>query len=170
MKRRGKRISFMLAGAVLASVTGLAMLHREGIRNHLEAWRFQLARETEMLEPDLEDPGWIEVLKIQVEASGDESLPMPVLLEVLANSSRTPVISDRAREERWIPWGKRDFAAETALHAAREAGLHVLEQCFPRRAYVVVSDDSPGKLDEAQELERLLDQLERAPPSPQAAE
>jgi hypothetical protein len=47
------------------------------------------------------------------------------------------------------------------LQALKEAGLRVLEQRLPRRAYVVVSDHSPEDLDEMEAFERLLDEVER---------
>jgi hypothetical protein len=129
--KRGKRIAFTVVATGLAVVLGLGIIHRDAVRDHVEAWHFQLTRETTIHEPD-PDPAWVEVFKIQVEAGGN-SLFTVAFPQILANSSSTRVIVDPGwwLETREIAWGERDFAKPYC-------------KLPERQAYVSSSNASPG--------------------------
>ena len=63
MNRRGKRIAFTVAATGLAVVLVVGILYRHAIRDHLQAWHFQLTRETTTIEPEPEMHGVGEVLE-----------------------------------------------------------------------------------------------------------
>jgi hypothetical protein len=133
MKRRGRRLAFTAAGMGLAVILGLGILHRGAVRDHLEAWRFQVGRETEMIRVDP---------RMRVIPMREASISFRFLLLVLAAHSDCPVIFDPDDSDLMI---QMDLATRNALrHRARdtvqEQGWHVVEQRIPRRAYVVVRD------------------------------
>jgi sugar (pentulose or hexulose) kinase len=127
MKPRARRVT--IAAAVLgAGVVGvLVVLNWGTVRDHVEAWHFQLTRQTETVEPAL------------LVLTGGDPHSVETVAGVLAQRSGLPVICSRA--EKWAPI----FGAADILRALEENGFRVLEQRFPRRAYVVMRDQGAAQ-------------------------
>jgi len=133
MNRRGKRLAFTVAAAGLVVVLGLAIAHWKTILEHVEAWRFQLTRETVTITPA---PGGFSPIQ-------DD---LAVCLRVLATDSGLPVIHDTALDRfvalvaRYPPGPaiRSCLTKDEALRHLRSKGWRVIEQRFPRRAYVVM--------------------------------
>jgi hypothetical protein len=113
--KRGKRIAFTVAATGLAVVLGLSLLHWGTVRDHAEAWWFQATNETGELWPT---PGlkWC--------------LPCP--FKDLADQSGHPVIIPTNLD--MDNYGVDGFE----LMSLRKAGFRIVEQRFPRTAYVVI--------------------------------
>jgi hypothetical protein len=139
MKPRARRVT--IAAAVLGvGVLGvLVVAHWSMVRDHVEAWHFQLATETEMLEPN---PAWSEQL---VAAKPGHLLVIDDLARCLSNCSGRSAIVDSQK------WPVR-AGSETVLQALRKRRWRVLEQRFPRRAYVVIRDKAPLTIDEPEKF------------------
>jgi hypothetical protein len=152
MKPRARRVT--IAAAVLgAGVVGVLMVVSGPVRDHVDAWHFQLTRETKMIEPNPEMPGcmWSDW--------GDGKTVVYILmyrgvLECLAAHSCIPVIayspeSHHASGVETLVWKpehapfSRDSISEPDLLRILRSrrGIRVLEQRFPRRAYVVIHDE-----------------------------
>jgi hypothetical protein len=165
MNRRGRRLAFTVAATGLAVVIGLCILHWNTVRDHVEAWRFQLTSKTETIEPNPALKGLVASLQV-------DDLNLRGCVQVLANHSGFRVIVDRAEytatDGEWAveihakfsqagslmfddgrgrtPPGRETvltFGVTTnwALQALKVEGYRVLEQRFPRRAYVVIRDE-----------------------------
>ena len=113
MKPRARRVT--LAAAVLGAgvLAVLVVIHWNTCRDHVEAWWFQLTHETETIEPD-DRPG------------GD-------VLQVMARVGGRPLI-----------FSPEEFVlSPEGLRKVREpARIRVIEQRFPRRAHVIIRDES----------------------------
>jgi hypothetical protein len=137
MKRRARRAA-LGAGAVGSLLLVVLTLANGGVVwSHLEAWRFQLARETKTIAPFVHgaaldralDPftGQL-LLNIAV-----HELPHPVVFDP-QEASQIPGVGTR-----WI-WLRGEENARVLLE---RLGYHVLLQRFPRKAYVLIrSGDS----------------------------
>ena len=132
MKRRGWRVALTVATLGIAIVAGLVAFNWATVRDHAEAWWFQATRETRMATPESQEgKQWI--------------------YQQLADCFKCPVVFDPA--EPVIIWeiGPHEpqhclVMGEATIRAMREGGFHLLEQRFPRRAYVVVgypAEESP---------------------------
>ena len=106
------------AGTWLAAV--LVVVHRDTVRDHLEAWHFQLTRETETLEP-----GPL-IRSDRFVFDPREGFWSAVIFDPSSRDSR----SDNLHSP---------YTADEVLHFFREGGWRVLEQRFPRRAYIVIN-------------------------------
>ena len=138
MKPRAWRITLGAAVLVVAIVAVLVVTHWTTVRDHVEAWHFQLTRETGVFEPLLGFKG--------------KSFTEPGrVIQELADYSGCEVVFD-ARYRQWFeappsepvrPVKRIDGAKRDANYIAEiEAwGWRVLEQRFPRRAYVVILDE-----------------------------
>jgi hypothetical protein len=133
VKRRARRVT--IAAAVLGAgvVAVLVVAHWATVRDHVEASWFQLTRETETIEL----PRGLRV-SLRVETG---------ILQLLADTSGCAVIRERADSffERsihvdWSVW-VRETRPEMCLRLLRENGYRVIEQRFPRSAYVVIRDE-----------------------------
>jgi len=148
MKRRARRVT--IAAAVLgAGVVGvLAVVHWGTIRDHVEVWRFQLTRETEKIEPP---PG------VPMSQIGDNFYPQSYagckagFLLLKLSSPSMPVIVEYGDKARMVYWSKGrptplgpvewNIATPDLIRRILAANhFRVLEQRFPRRAYVVIHD------------------------------
>jgi hypothetical protein len=125
MKRRGLRVT-LTAGAIGLAVVAVVVAFNWGVvRDHVEAWWFQATTETETLQPKDVPKGW-PWIRFR-------------LLVGLSQLSQRPVIIEST-----MPWGDENGIVEggdTAvgmLQALRANGFRIIEQRFPRRAYVVV--------------------------------
>ena len=128
MKPRARRVTIAAAGLGAGVVALLVVLNWGTVRDHVQAWYFQLTRETKTIEP----------LSIDAKAFRIEER----LFHVAANRSRCPVIFDPGEvltRERY--GGLEPSGGAKGLLEAN--GYRVLEQRFPRRAYVVIRDAHP---------------------------
>jgi hypothetical protein len=154
MKPRARRVT--IAAAVLGTgvVAGLAIAHWGVVRDHVQAWHLQLTRETVTIEPDpvwearpLETRSGLRKLTAadpvlgMLEHPGDAYfVEAESLLQVLANSSGHAVILRPTASSPWMlsaAWLK-SANTDAALLLLRNYGWRIIEQRFPRRAYVVV--------------------------------
>ena len=149
MKLRARRVTIAAAVLGAAVVAVLVVADRDTIRDHIDAWRFQSERKTEMIRgvPDGPRPTFVRLF------GG--------LFERLASCSGTPVIVDSQDDHyrRMVPWGVSNdllvwqimreppcslVAAggrrDLILKVLGSNGWRVIEQRFPRRAYVVIRD------------------------------
>jgi hypothetical protein len=151
MKPRARRVT--LAAAVLGAgvIAVLVVAHWDMVRDHVEAWYFQLTRETETVEYAAYKSMGLETLIVDAMASNPHvtlGCEADAFLLLLGRESGGPVIvavEDLSKEVRWSfdetqPKGK--LAGPTLPQLARRIlesnGFRVLEQRFPRRAYVVI--------------------------------
>jgi hypothetical protein len=127
MKRRGWRVALTVATLGLALVAGLVALNWEAVRNQVEAWRFVVTRETEEILPD---PMFINTSDLG---------PVPAFT-LLSSCTGRPVVCDRTKDNRPFysstQWDKAD--KDFILNALKNHGFRVIEQRFPRLAYLVV--------------------------------
>ena len=172
MKRRARRPVIGAAALVAVIVAVLVVANWGTVRDHLEAWHFQLTRETATIEPGPKTaPASFKgvALPLAGQARSSESrasnrqsihrqetsehLVVPAgagigragLLEMLANYSERAVICEKSEEYGvmfWIRDGQTVGGADV-VQLLNDDGCRLLEQRFPRRAYVVVRDDGP---------------------------
>src|SRR5688572_31459205 len=57
MKRRARRAVIGAAALVVVVIVLLVVAHRDTVRDHLEAWHFQLTRETKIMDPQSSNQG-----------------------------------------------------------------------------------------------------------------
>jgi hypothetical protein len=158
MNRRTRRIAFVSAGAGALVIAGLVAWST--VRDHAEAWWFEATRSTRTLTPQGIPP-----TESMVELTPE------YLIQCIANYSGRSVVFDpdslgnrfsfkghrlpRARPQpfwyfrrdvHWLAASPPDFMLRILEEKWR---LRVLDQSFPRRAYVVVGYPS---LDEWVEL------------------
>jgi len=115
MKSRARRVTIAAAVIGAAVVAVLVVVHWGAVRDHVEAWHFQLTRETETREGLLDRP-------IIFSPKDDVEL----ITEFVSPEDFKEILEARAyRDSR--RWGRRPRR-------------RVLEQRFPRRAYVVIRD------------------------------
>jgi hypothetical protein len=105
----------------LVLVAGLVALNWATVRDHAEAWWFIATRETETVSP----------------VGEYDARKWPFSL--LAGSVRLPVIFDPAENKNSPLQGSGD----SVLGVLQADGFRVIEQRFPRRAYVVVGYPEP---------------------------
>lgn len=139
--RRGRRITCAAAAAGCLVVAGLLVLHWSAVRDHVEVWWFVATRETEILIPGGENGTYWEPFSILAASTG-----RPVIFNTRDAVSRQivdlPVFSifeltyDDPPPD---PYERlRTLSGEALLDALRQDGFRILEQRFPRAAYVVV--------------------------------
>ena len=133
MKPRARRVA--LAAAVLGAVVVgvLVVTHWDTVRDHIEAWRFQLTRETETITPRSVPP-WSR----QFPWSSHPDLDARDIMYLLADCSSLPIVVDPVQVNTIFVNHSADLAI--VLRELRGSGFRVLEQRFPRRAYVVIRD------------------------------
>jgi hypothetical protein len=134
VKRRARRVT--IAAAILgAGVVGVFVaLHWATVRDHVEAWRFQLAGEMETIKPDP---------RVKTIPMHQGSFSFPFLLHILAAYSDCPVIfgSDDNGLIVTMNLASRNALPHRARDEVQARGFRVLEQRFPRHAYVVIRDE-----------------------------
>jgi hypothetical protein len=131
MKRRA-RVLIGAAGSVAALLAILTVVYWGTVRQHLEAWHFQLTRETVLIDgwgPDCEFAGTRRTLRSLLCATADQ-LDVPVVLDVqlFIQDPTLPLT------ERW----QGLLTGDLVLQYLREDGYRIIEQHHPRRAYVVI--------------------------------
>jgi len=135
-----------IGGAVLAVVV---VVLRNPIRDHLEVWHFQLTQDTEpfLPGPALESDAMLSqpILCLQDRKPFRVIDPIQVCRQ-LASCTSTPVIIDRESRSFGVMLEPLDDSSrlstmgggELMLFILETAGYRVIEQRFPRRAYVVL--------------------------------
>jgi hypothetical protein len=138
----------------LAVVLGLAIAHWSTIRDHIEAWHFQLTSDSETIAPEVpfrEPPasgvGWLN------EDEGYVRLNERDWCRVLANFSGDPVIRERDSAGHFLTnvSGPHEGWGDLAHRILEDEGWRVIKQRFPRRAYVVISKHMWDPLEEEEE-------------------
>jgi len=162
MNRRGRRLMFMVAVMGLVVLIGLGALYWGTVRDHVEAWNFQLTRNTRTIQPLPE--GYARF------TWGGPHDYEELLLQDAANELRSSVIFDPQE----VPFpvthtmmmvGNTQFGShEEIMELVTEAldirvrleknGWRVLEQRLPRKAYVVIRDADPIEQAEPQPFTR----------------
>jgi hypothetical protein len=171
MKPRARRVTAGAAVLGAGVVAVLVVAHWATVCLHAEVWRFQIARKTETVEAGSSARGQPAVLEGAAYGSSC-GFPSESVLQLLAAHSGLPVVHDHqdctatiAEAQSLLPAGlcwwptkppPADYwktprveispaTADLALDLLRDNGFRVLEQRFPRRAWVVIRDE-PGKI------------------------
>jgi len=142
MKPRARRVVLGAALLVSALVAALAVANWGTVRDHVEAWHFQLTRETETYEPF-----W---LKPAHPKYAEELVFGPAsCFQVLSTLSNHRVIIDsinnKVGAELCTLKMRRGamHASSRILSSLRDNGWHVVEQRVPWKAYVVIEAVDP---------------------------
>ena len=148
MNRRGKRVTLGVMAVGLAVVLVLGIAHWDTVRDHVEAWHFQLSRQTKTALPDaalkeLRLDGDGHLLRSQI--SREQDTAPVIFLRLFATTSGYAVIwaadDSRILDRQIILPTRPEEVGTDVMKAELEAmGYRVLEQRFPRRAYVVIVD------------------------------
>jgi len=157
MKRRARRAVIGAAALVVVLLlAALVVANWSTIRDHIEAWHFQLTRETTAIDPE-RNPS-LDCARLKgSESSQGRSFALQGVFGVLTCSGYSVIhdLPERALHERWVTWPPlpkdpddiRNFFAgsswsivitatdELAIRILRASGYRVLEQRFPRRAW-----------------------------------
>ena len=145
MKQRARR-AMILTAALGAIVTAVLVIANWGtVREHVEAWHFQLTRKTETIEPGTTPPvPFTRVARpLASWASSSEGPFIGIvhldLLGILASYSERAVIYEEDGALCWIRQGQTLGGADV-VQLLNDNRYRLLEQRFPRRAYVVIRD------------------------------
>jgi len=150
MKPRARRVT--IGAAVLgAGVIGALMVAPGPVRDHVEAWHFQLTTDTKTIElarpsKGFEDSFLSPALTPAPRSTATIELQTYGMLALLASYSGAPVIvavEDAAKKILWRPAevqleSSLDSSHQLAIQVLTANGYRVLEQRLPRRAYVVI--------------------------------
>ena len=124
-KRRTRRVVLGAAALVALVLGALVVANWSTVRDHVEAWRFQLRQETAMIESDPKGMSRQPRTEEQLLHFAAARFHRPVIF------SPREVTSSRLRTMRGR--GVREIL--------ENRGWRFLEQRFPRRAYVVIRDE-----------------------------
>jgi len=139
MKRRAQRLVIGAVAVLAGLVAILVAANWNTVRDHVEAWHFQLTRETETIQPMAG--------KVTVYADWWE-----VLLHEAADASRSSMIFDPQEEFPLLSQLVYDadpsnpdtvvvpVHTQEILAFFERNGYRLIKQHFPRRAYVVIRD------------------------------
>jgi len=154
MKRRAWRITIGAATLGVALAAVLAVAHRDSLRDHVEAWRFQLTRTTETIEPPVAGRTVIGSTPLSPSARADAYRAGGTVLHgeaalarfwegflfVAANELRRPVIYD-PRDRPPSIWGSTFPRTVCNIRGFLErSGFRLVEQRFPRKACVLIRE------------------------------
>jgi hypothetical protein len=128
MKRRARRAVIGAAALVAALLSVLVVTHWGAVRDHVEAWHFQLTRDTKTIDPVPEG----------MPARGTPYTEEDVL-HFAADRLRCPLIVDHREEFFFLG----DVSGNSIRDILEKNRWRVLEQRFPRRAYVVIRAADP---------------------------
>jgi hypothetical protein len=159
MKPRARRIALLTVAAGCLVVAGLAAFNWPTVRDHAEAWWFIWTKETRTLKPlriSTQETQTLESIGT-LEAVGKRrwsSVPALGYLQLVASFTSMPVICEESlsRDSKMqllacLPPGVVD-----PVKLLRENGYRILEQRFPRQAYVVVSYPDVGRTESPSRL------------------
>jgi hypothetical protein len=145
MKRRGLRGTLTAAALALAVVAVVVAFNWSVVRDHVEAWHFQLTRETMTVLPDPKRQGDLPIVATgEIAAEGAYAYTEGDFLRALANYSGCPVILDPREHVALAGRGHVLESLDKPLPASRAKeflvsyyGCRVLEQRLSRRVFVV---------------------------------
>jgi len=133
VKQRAWRITIGAAVLAVVLVAALVVANWGTVRDHVEAWHFQLTSDTVALDPHT--PLCVP----------ESSTPALQILSTYANCS--VVLERKWQHDVWgdqvvvidviYPW-ESTYTADMLLRELRRRGCRVLEQRFPIKAYVVI--------------------------------
>ena len=133
MRPRSRRVVLCVAVPGAALAAGLLALDWRSARDHFEAWRFQLTRDTESTSP-------FSTRSARVNDDGVLVFQRPGL-EILSAYARRSIVFDPG-ETRDVPVWRVDLPAEEVARVLQEEGYRVIDQRFPRKAYVIIRHSS----------------------------
>ena len=128
MKPRARRITIGAAALVAVIVAVLVVANKGTVRDHVEAWHIQVTTETERLTPP---------------RNGDVLFGPAPGLQVLSSHAERSVICKAGGVDVGIWQANPKVTLGEMLGLIREQGFRVLEQRFPRRAYILIRDADP---------------------------
>ena len=133
MKPRARRITVAAAVLVAVLLAVLAVANWGAVRDHVEAWHFQLTRETAMIMPEAK---WKDAMEMVV------GLDTIGLVKAVASLQDCPAIFSLEQRVEPVMSGMQPVVLrrENFREVLESKGYRVLEQRFPRRAYVVIRD------------------------------
>jgi hypothetical protein len=140
MKPRPRRVAIAAAALGVVVVAVAVVLNWTAVRDHVEAWHFQVTRETvTTIEPN---PGFARHCWDEPPSGGGWTASPVEVLECLATLSGVPVVIDAGDRPAVTVWGitGKPSPGDLAGYLA-SSGYRVLEQRFPRHAYVVMRDE-----------------------------
>ena len=159
MKRRARPVVLGAAALVAVLVAVVVVTHRGTVRDHVEAWHFQATTETETITPpDDRERDALErwYFNNHMTSEMTKHSPLRFHFQLLAAAFRHPVILDKRVGWTTTVDGMAHGGAAPMLSFLRERGYRVLEQRFPRRAFVVIS---APRLTEDEDTYRLLEDI-----------
>ena len=141
MKPRARRIMVGVAVLVAVLVVVLAVACWGTVRDHVEAWHFQLTKETKTIEPcpegmPVRGPSFVGAWK---HGTTGPAYSEEDVLQFAADMLRCPMILD----QRDVLDAVGSRSGESIREVLADNGWRVLEQHFPRRAYVVIRAAHP---------------------------
>ena len=144
MKRRARRVVLGAAALVAVLVAVLVLANWGLVRDHVEAWHFQLTRETETIEPRARRPtrtGPIAKEEYFFHFAADE-LHSSVIIDPLEVRPDVRHAGGSSRDARYEALRQfLEFSEGGIIVCLEKSGWRVLKQRFPRRAYVVILDE-----------------------------
>ena len=129
MRRRSRRVVLGVAALGAALAAGLVARDWRSVRDHLVAWRFQLTRETEATDP-------FSVKSARLNDQGVLVFQRPGL-EILSAYAKRSIVFDPGKTGDFPVW-RLNLTAEEVVRVLREEGYRVIDQRFPRKAYVII--------------------------------
>ena len=131
MKRRARRIAIVATSVLAALVSVLVFTNWSTVRDHIDAWHFQLTRKTEVFDPFRVTPDRVNEEGVLVYLSPG--------LQILSTHARRSIICDPEETKDIGLWRVvRRLTPEEVVRVLEEEGHRVIEQRFPRRAYVAI--------------------------------
>jgi hypothetical protein len=150
MKRRGLRVALTTGAIGLAPIAGLVAFNWGVVRDHAEAWWFQTTSEARTFQPtDKPSPLLQPEFQLMCLAihTGCAVVGDPACFPKSPSHNTWRYIVQHAREVdgtvRLDGIMPGPDTASGMLQALRSDGYHIVEQRFPRRAYVVVGYTAP---------------------------
>jgi hypothetical protein len=140
MKPRARRVTIAAAALGVGVIGVFVIINWRPVREHIQAWHLQLTRETETITAGGEGMSFTLLCK-RVGTPRRSMVQDEVVLNVLAEQSGHPVIWNPASARVFVvAQGEELRKATDALRVLKDNGWRVLEQRFPRRAYVVIRE------------------------------
>jgi len=131
MKPRARRVTIGAATLVALVVAVPVVANWDTVRDHVEAWWFQLTRKTKTIEAY---PGRFIVSRV-IWKSTATSIEQ-IVFGLAAEELRCPIIFDPQE----VPPLRLTRSMVQGSISLKKSGYRLLEQRFPRRAYVAIRD------------------------------